>query len=301
MKKQLEIFFLILILACCWGPSFLFIKISVLDIPPLSLVFGRLLLGGSMLWLIMRAQGHKLWTYRREVLHFFVMGIFACGAPFFLISMGELYITSSLAAIINSTTPIFTALLAHACIKTDRINLNKGVGIIMGFFGILVVFLPSVLGKKEIDPFGTFLVFMAATSYAVGMVYSKKHFHEIPSIVGATGQLLAASVMLGPLAFIIEKPYLLPNPPLLAWSGMLGLAILGTATAFPIFYKIGKLAGATALSTSALLFPVIGIFLGVMVLDESVGPNAYVGSAIIFSGLAIANGLLPLKILRRQS
>lgn len=292
MKNKLQTFILIVMLACCWGPSFLFIKIAVIDIPPLTLVACRLLLGGSLLWCIMRLQGHRLWTFRKEVLHFFVMGIFACGAPFFLISLAEMQITSSLAAIINSTTPIFTSLLAHVFIPSDRINLNKSLGIILGFLGILVVFLPTALGQAQVEPLGIGLVFLASICYAIGMVYSKKNFQGVPSIVGATAQLLAASLMLWPLALIVEQPWALKTPSVPALGGVLGLSVLGTALAFPIFYRIGKIAGATALSTSALLFPVIGIFLGVFVLDEDVGTNAYLGSAMILSGLALANGLI---------
>lgn len=295
MKKQLETFILILILACCWGPSFLFIKLAIPHVPPLTLVAFRLLLGGLLLWCIMRFQGHRLWDYRKSILHFFVMGIFACGAPFFLISLAEIYIPSSMAAIINSTTPIFTALLAHVFIPTDRINANKASGIVLGFLGILLIFLPTALGQGEMSPWGISLVFLASICYAIGMVYSKIHFHGVPAIVGATGQLLAASLMLWPLALIIEKPFLLAFPPWISVFGILGLSVLGTALAFPIFYRIGHIAGATALSTSALLFPVLGIFLGVVILDETVGFNAYLGSAMILSGLALANGLIKVR------
>lgn len=246
------------------------------------------------MWIIIRAQGHKLWLYRNHIFHFFVMGIFACGAPFFLISLGEIYITSSLAAIINSTTPIFTAMLAHFFISGDRINFNKGVGIFAGVLGILVIFLPEI-GNKEVNIFGASLVFLAAISYAIGMVYSKKHFSGVPSIVCATAQLLAASALMWPIALVVEQPYLLKAPSMVAVGGICGLGILGTATAFPVFYYIGKIAGPIALSTSALLFPVIGVFLGVLILGETVTLNAYVGSAMILSGLAIANGLIKIR------
>jgi drug/metabolite transporter (DMT)-like permease len=289
--KRLHIFALIIALSLCWGPSFLFIKLAVVEIQPLTLVACRLLIGGLILWGIITVSGYKLWPYRSHIFHFFMMGIFSSGLPFFLISLTEIYITSSLAAIINSTTPIFTAILAHFFIASDKINLNKGLGIIAGFVGILIVFMPNISGDSQVDFFGASLVLLAAISYAVGMVYSKKYFHGVPAIVCATAQLLAASVMLWPLALIFENPFSLhPSPP--AIFGIMGLSILGTATAFPVFYKISKIAGATALSTSSLLFPITGVFLGSLVLNEQISTHAYIGSAVIFSGLAIANGLI---------
>jgi drug/metabolite transporter (DMT)-like permease len=216
--------------------------------------------------------------------------------PFFLITFGEIYVSSSLAAIVNSTTPICTAILAHFFVANERINWNKGLGILLGFVGIVVVFAPTLLDREPDSEFGAFLVLLAAMSYALGMVYSKKNFHGIPPMVGASAQLIAATLMLAPLALVTEQPYLLPAPSWTAIGGVCGLAVLGTATAFPLFYTVVKLAGPTALSTTTLLFPVIGIFLGVVLLDEEVGLNAYLGSAMILSGLAIANNLVRIRI-----
>src|SRR5580704_17209994 len=111
--KRLHIFALIIALSLCWGPSFLFIKLAVVEIQPLTLVACCLLIGGLILWGIITVSRYKLWPNRSHIFHFFMMGIFSSGLPFFLISLSEIYITSSLAGIINSTTPIFTAILAH--------------------------------------------------------------------------------------------------------------------------------------------------------------------------------------------
>lgn len=302
LKVKIKTLVLICILACCWGPSFLFIKLAIEEIPPLTLVACRLLLGGIMVYAFLRVKGESLWPFRAYWPHFVIMAIFACSLPFLLISFGEIYISSSLAAITNSTTPVCTIILAHFFIDSERMTPKKAVGVALGFTGVFIVFLPTLLEKDPGSSFGAFLVFLSAISYAIAMVYSKKNLQGVVPLVAAAAQLLIAALCLIPLALVIEQPYLLPMPSPKAVGAVLGLAILGTAIAFPVYYAVIRLAGASAVSTSTLLFPIIGVFLGVTVLGEQIYWNAYFGSAIILLGLLLSNNLiqLPLHFARRS-
>lgn len=283
----MKVLALIALLGACWGPSFLFIKFAVAEIPPMTLVACRLMIGGILLWLILRTSEYSLGLHRRHLKHFIVMGFVACGLPFFLITFGEVYISSSMAAIVNSTTPIWTALLAHVFIHSEAMSTKKISGIMLGVLGIVVVFLPHFTQEQLGWELGALLVLLGAISYAVAMIYSKLFFKDIPPLVGATAQVLCGAVMLLIAAFIFEQPWNLAVPSTTAIGGLLGLSCLGTALAFPIYYKIVQMAGATVLSMSTLLFPVIGVFLGVIVLGEEVGAYAYVGSAMILCSLLL--------------
>ena len=286
-KTHMKVLALITLLGACWGPSFLFIKLAVAEIPPMTLVACRLTIGGILLWIILRASGYSLGLYRRHSKHFVAMGVVACSLPFFLITFGEVYISSSMAAIVNSTTPIWTALLAHIFVHNEAMSSKKAFGIMLGVSGIVVVFWPHLVGEYFGWEFGALLVLLAAISYAVAMIYSRLFFKDIPSLVGATAQVLCGALMMTLASLMFEQPWNLAVPSATALGGLLGLSCLGTALAFPIYYKIAQMAGAIVLSMSTLLFPVIGVFLGVMVLGEEVGVYAYVGSAMILCSLLL--------------
>ncbi len=292
MNSNLRNLLLLLLLACCWGPSFLFIKLALESFGPLTLVNCRLILGAVMLYAVLKFKGMEIFSYRHRLFDFLVVAIFSCSLRFSLISMGEVYISSSLAAIINSTVPIFTAIIAHFFVANERLSVSKIAGILISFVGMLVVFLPAVLNQIVVDDIGTFLVFIASICYAIGMTYARRFLREIPFLVTATFQLIVASIIMLPFSLVIEQPYLLPMPKVSAMFGVFGLAFFGTALAFNTFYKLVQSASATYLATSTLLFPIIGIALGALVLGEHLEWNAYAGSAIIFLGLMVTNRLV---------
>lgn len=283
--------FLLLALGFCWGPSFLFIRLALNEIPPFTLVMLRLWPGFALLLIVAIFQGEKPLGYLKEWRHFLAMGLFASALPFSCISMGEQYISSSLAAIVNSTTPIFTAIGAHYLVG-ERLTWSKLFGISCGIFGILTVFLPSLLDGAATNTQGIMLVLLASLSYAAGFLYTRKFLSHIPSMICAVGQVLAAAIIITPFSLFFENALELTMPSYKALLGIAALAVLGTATAFTIYYALAKSAGATYASTSTLLFPAIAVLLGIVVLDETLSVNVIIGCLLIFVGLAIANGII---------
>lgn len=300
MTPKIRNLLLLILLACCWGPSFFFIKLGLTSFGPLTLVNGRLIIGAIILFTLLKLQGMRLADYKHRAFDFFLMAIFSSSLPFSLISMGEQYISSSLAAIVNSTVPLFTVILAHFFIADEKFTATKILGILLSFCGVLLVFLPAALNQVVDDDIGIFLVFLAAISYAIGMTYSRRYLKEIPFLVSATFQLIIGSIILLPFTLVMEQPSFQIMPSTSALIGLFGLAIFGTALAFNTYFKLVQCAGAGYLSTSTLLFPVIGIALGALALDERLEWNAYVGSAIILTGLMVANRLVdPYRVLRK--
>lgn len=290
-KNSVRNFILLISLGCCWGPSFLFIRLAITEVPPLTLVALRLIPAALLLWLIVFASGEKPQKYISCWRHFLVMGFLACVFPFACISAGEQYISSSLAAIINSTTPLFTAIGAHFFIG-ERLTWSKILGILCGFLGILAVFVPALLSQHDNNEWGAFLVLFASISYAAALIYNRTFLAHVPSMLGAASQVLAAALIISPAALIFDRPWELAMPSFQAIMGICGLALFGTAIAFAIYYKLNKTAGPTYTSTSTLLFPAIAVLLGVLVLDEKLTWNILLGCLIIFTGLAIANGFI---------
>jgi drug/metabolite transporter (DMT)-like permease len=291
----------LLFLAALWGPSFLFIKVAVADIPPLTLVVGRVGLASLVLYLILRLGGRNLPKFGFIWKHFAVVGFFSNALPFVLFSWGEQYIDSALAAILNGTTPLFTIVLAHFFIADDRLTPVKVMGTLLGFAGLVLLIAPSLFGSVQATTWGLIAVAIAAASYGVGIVYTRKNLRGLPPLVGPTTQLTMATIYLLPLSIFIEQPYRLPFPSWPALGSLLALSILGTALAFVVYYRVIEKTSATYVSMVTYLVPVFGVILGVLVLNERLDWNAYAGCALILMGVMIVNGVLKVASWQRPT
>ncbi len=280
----------LLLLALLWGPSFFFIKLAVSEISPLTLVLGRVGIAAGLLYLLLRLRGQRLPKFGPIWKHFAVIGFFSNALPFTLFNWSELYISSALASILNGTTPLFTLVLAHFFVADDRVTPLKAVGALMGFGGLVVLIAPSLFGGVHATTLGLIAATSAAASYGIALVYTRKYLRGLPPLVGPTAQLLVATVYIAPLAFIIDQPWTGPIPSWQAVGSLLFLAVLGTGVAFVFYYRLIERASATFVSMVTYLVPVVGLALGVFILNEQPGWNAYAGGALILLGVMIVNG-----------
>ena len=288
---KLKNFLWILLLAATWGPSFLFIKVAVQDIPPFTLVMTRVGLASLTLYLIVRSQGRRLPPLGRVWLHFAFMGLFANALPCGLCSWGELHVDSAMASILNGTTPLFTVVLAHFLVADDRMTPLKLVGTLLGFAGLIALVAPSLLGGVQVETLGLLGMAVAAICYAITIIYSRKHLRGLPPLVAPTAQLMMAAIFLLPVSLVVERPYTLSFPSLPALASLLSLSLLGPALAFAIYYHVLEKVNATDLSMVTYLIPIFGIALGVIVLGERLTWNVYLGFALILLGVMIVNGV----------
>ncbi len=286
--------FLLFLLATLWGPSFLFIKVAVAEIPPLTMVTIRVGLAALLLYLFLRLRGGRLPDLGRLWLHFAALGLLAHAIPFTLISWGEIYVDSAVAAILNGTTPLFTMLIAHHAIADERMSWSKFAGMLLGFQGLLFLVWPAIASGFQASTGGILAVTLASCSYGMAMVYARRYLRTLPSLVAPTAQLLVATIYMIPLALYFERPFSLSWPSLQAVGSLVALAVIGTAMAFVVYYKIIEVAGATYLSMVTYILPVFGVLLGVLILNEQLTWNAYVGCGLILSGVMVVNGRLPL-------
>lgn len=290
-KGLLDIF----ALAAFFGPSFLFNKIAVQHIEPITLVALRVGLGGFLLWLVLK---YKKIPLPRSLAHWkqgFILGFFLNGLPFVLFCYSLQLIPSSLSALINGLTPIVIVILAHYLLPDERLNWNRTLGTVLGLSGFAVLFLPTLL-KAQIEwsiP-GILLSFIGSCCYAIGAIYARKKMQSHIPLTMPTIQLLSALFYLVPLSLIFEKsPLSLVNVPLSAWGCVLGLAISCSMLAFIMYHRIVTKYGATAIAMATYLLPVIGTLLGVTFLHEKMTLNFVLAALFILCGVGVVNGIIP--------
>jgi len=286
---------LLVFLSILWGGSFFFAKIAVDELPPLTLALGRVGIAAALLAVLAGRAG--LISLARAWPAFAVLGLLNNVIPFTLIFWGQTHIPSGLASIFNATTPIFTALIAHFATRDEKLDAAKLVGVTTGFVGVMAMLGPEVLGDIGGGLWAQLACLVAAVSYAVAGIWGRRLAH-LPAVTVAAGQLIAASVTLAPLAMLVDRPWRLAMPSPAALAALLALAVLSTALAYVIYFRILARAGATNLLLVTFLIPVSAILLGTAVLGERLAPHHFAGMAIIAVGLAAIDGR-PARIVAR--
>lgn len=287
---------LLFLLSILWGGAFYFYK--VLDdagLPPLSIVLGRVGIAALALIPIVRMRGLGFPARARDWFPFFVMGLGNNAVPFLLISSGETQISSGLASILNATTPIFTAIVAHFATKDERFSAGRVVGIVLGFAGIVVLVGPDAVRGLNVTSLAQLGCLGASISYALTVVYSKR-FRGTSPLVVSTGQLIATTVLLLPFELLVDKPWTLAPLAPGTWLALLAMALLATSAAYIVYFTLVASAGAVNASAVTLLIPVIALILGGLFLHEQLTPFMLAGMALIFSGLIVLDG----RLLRRH-
>jgi drug/metabolite transporter (DMT)-like permease len=283
---------MLLVLAALWGGSFFFFKVLVAELPPFTVVLGRVGLAAVILnlWLGLGRDfmpaSPRLWA------SFIVMGVLNNVVPFSLIVFGETRISSGLASILNATTPMFTVLAAHMLTANEKLTRAKFAGVMVGLAGVVVLVGPSALaGIGRDNAIGEVACLGAAFVYAYAGIYGRR-FKGISPIKVATGQVTGSTLVLIPIVAIVDRPWTLPAPGAAAWGALIGIALLCTVVAYILYFCILAAAGATNLLLATFLIPISAILLGSLVLGEPLLVREFVGMALIGAGLAFIDGRL---------
>jgi drug/metabolite transporter (DMT)-like permease len=277
---------LLLMLGMLWGSSYLFIKVTVAEVPPLTLVAGRLSLSAVMLWLLLRVLGRSMPRSRSLWGTYAVMGFFSGTLPYVLISWGEQYIPSSLAALLQATMPIFTVILAYFLANDERMTWRRALGVAIGFAGVGILMLPDLRQGLQANLLGQLAVVASSLSYAWAAIFARKRLHGQSPLASTTGQVTAGALFTLPLSLLIDQPFHL-SPSLPAVAGWLGLIILGTVVAYIIYYELLERTSATFVSTVTYIIPINGFILGWLVLSEPLTSSLLGSSALILLGVLL--------------
>lgn len=282
---------LLIALSVIWGGSFFFAKIAVQELPPFTVVLGRVGIGAIALNLFLLVTGEALprnWRLWRD---FAIMGVLNNLIPFSLIFWGQQHIASGLASILNATTPLFTLILAQILTADDRITPLRLGGIVLGFLGVGVMIGADALAGFSLNLGSELAILGAALSYGFAGIFGRR-FRGMAPLLPATGQVTCSALILVPVVGLIDRPWTLAMPGAVTWTAILALALICTALAYAIFFRILRSAGPTNLSLVTFLIPVSALLLGILILGEDLAMRHFAGMALIFAGLAVIDGRL---------
>jgi drug/metabolite transporter (DMT)-like permease len=284
---------LLLTLAAVWGASYFFIKVAVDDIEPTTMMAARLLVASLLLLPFLLAHtgvARGLRELRRTARPGLVLGLVNAAIPFTLIAWGEKHIDSGVAAIANATVPLFVVLLAIRFRPSERAGGLRLVGILVGLVGVVVL----AGGQPDVGWWavaGTLAVVVASLSYAAGGLYGQLRVEETAGPVLATASMLGGALILLPFG-LAQLPDEVPDAKALA--SVAALAVLGTAFAQLVLYRMLRLHGASRVSLVTYLMPPTALLYGALLLGEPLTAGVLGGLALILAGVALGSGVLRL-------
>jgi len=280
---------LLLSLAAIWGASYLFIKVAVRDLEPSVLMCARALIAAALLlpyitWKLGgRAAAEQLRGAWREVI---VLGAINAAIPFTLVAWGETHIDSSVAGIAQATVPLFSVLVGLWLLPHEPISTERWAGIALGIVGVgVLVGLDPTGGWWAVA--GTLAVVLSSLSYASAGIYGQLRVATVPGPVLAAGSMLVGGVLLLPFALVQLPPQ---APGWKATASLLALAVLGTAFAQLVLFRLLATAGARRTSLVTFLMPVFALAYGATLLGEPITTAAVLGLVLILGGVALGSG-----------
>jgi drug/metabolite transporter (DMT)-like permease len=276
-----------LLLSAVWGASFILIQLAGDDLPAVWVAVGRLVFGSAFLWIVLRLGRYKL-PPRSQLLALVIVAVFNNAIPFCFFPLGERTVPSSIAAILNATTPIW-ALLLGLVAGGARATRLTGIGVALGFLGVLGVVFGHAAGASGTPAggylLGVVLIAAASFSYATGAVLAKSWLQGVEPVVIATFQLTLAGLALLPLAIFG------PHPTALHWksvAAVIVLGVLGSGLAYLLFFRLLAKISSTRTVAVTYLLPIWGLFWG-FVAGEAIHWTALVGVVVVLAGLILLN------------
>jgi drug/metabolite transporter (DMT)-like permease len=284
---------ILLALALIWGVAFIFIKVAVTHVDPLTYVWLRLSIAAVALWLLLRWRGERLKLPLAVWGAILVLALFNNMIPFVLFGWGQQHIASGLAAILNAATPIWGVIVAHLWTRDERVTTAKLLGVLVGFGGVATMIGPDLLFNGNGTVLAQLACLTAALCYALAGVWARRFKAlNVPPIKVAAGQLIIGAVAMAPIALIIDQPWLRPLPPPEAWGAIYALALFCTALGYVLYFKLIETAGATNALLVTLLVPPTAILMGGLIFGERLTSGQFAGFGIIALGLALIDGRL---------
>jgi len=279
---------LLFILGLMWGTSYAFIKLGVETLPTFTLIAARLAIGFALLATVVFLARESLPRNPRVYVHLAVMAAINIVIPFTLITHAEKSVDSAIAAILNGSVPLIVIVLAALVFHDEPITLNRAIGVVVGYVGVIILVLPGLTAASSSAVDGELALVGSTIAYAIGAVYSRRNIRGLRPMIPAMVQVGFALVMVTLLAVAFE------NPLGVAWNtdaiiAVLWLGVLGSGVAYLINFRLLSRVGATATSQLAYLLPVVGIVTGALMFGETVDTQVAIGTILILGGIALVN------------
>ena len=277
-----------IVLGLIWSSSFLWIKIGVQEIGPMALTAFRMLFGALTAVLIGIYQGVQWPRDAKTWRDFAILGPASLAIPIFFISWGEQTIDSAVASILNATVPLFTIFIAHFFLYDDKMTAQKILGLLIGFAGVVVLMSEDITSGAQTSILGQGAVILASLFYAGSAVFARRVTRHIDGTVRGALPLVTSAVFMWALGPLAERPFEFPSLPL-TWTAILWLGILGSGLAVIMLYYLIHEIGPTRTSMVTYLFPVGGVILGVVFLNEHLSWQLVAGTVLIILSLVVVN------------
>ena len=275
------------LLALLWGSSYLFIKVSVETIAPLTLIAVRVTLASVFLLCVMRYTGAVLPRDRRSWRQLLVQSVLNSIGAWTLLAWGQQFVDSGLASVLNSTAPIFILLATWLITRHERLGWMKAVGACLGLAGVVLIVGPEVLRGLGQQVLAQLAILLGAVFYAGAAIYGKRLSH-LPPVVSAAGTMLWAAFWLIPASLIVERPWQL-SPSFESIAAAIVLGVFCTGVALLLYFRLLRTLGSLGVASQAYLRAGVGVALGVFVLGESISAVTGMGLLAAMLGVAAIN------------
>ena len=283
----------LLALGATWGASFLFIKVIVDETSALEVTEGRIFFGALAVGVVLAIRRTPLRWQPSLWAKVTVWSLAGIVVPFILIAWAEEHIASGTASVLNSTMPLFTALFAAAFLLEEQLTPIRLAGLAVGFVGVIVLTGGDIYDFRDSSVLSQLAVVAAAACYGGAAVYARSLLRREDPVVLTGGQLMIGTVLVLPLMLAVRgtPDYSLSVE---AWLSLLALGVLGTGIAIIVYLWLVDNVGSVRSSLVTYIIPIVGLFLGWAVLDESIGVSTILGSALIIAGVAgVVRGQAP--------
>jgi len=281
--KTIDLLLLIL-LGLIWGSAFFNIKIATFSYEPFTLALVRVFFASIPLLILCKYKKIKIEAFTSNWKPYALVGLCNITIPFILIAIGTNKINSYLAAMLMSTTPLSGSLLAHYFTKDEKITFLKSIGILVGFFGIAILFFDKLI-INESNYIFVFITILGSTFYSIGGILTLKLKNKGNENV-TTSTTLWSIIFLLPLSIIFESPWN-SNPTLESTLSLLYLGVVATGLAWLIRFRILTINGLIFQTQVAYLIPIFGVFFGYLLMDEIITWRVLISLVIIIFGIFI--------------
>ncbi len=277
----------LIVLGGVWGASFLFIKVAVEEIAPAEVAGGRLFFGAVAVVLVMVFQRRPVPHSPSLIAKVALMGLLSNVVPFTLIAWAEVHIDSGIASVLNSTMPLFTALVAAAVLAEERFTAGRLAGLAVGFLGVVALAGGDILRITDNDVLGQLAVVGASACYGAGAVYARTLLRSEDPLGLSALQLILAALLAVLLSLAMEGP---PDYSMSVkgWLSLITLGVVGSGFAYVAYLWLIDNMGSVRASLVTYIIPAVGLLLGWSVLDEEIGLSTILGAALIVLGIATA-------------
>jgi drug/metabolite transporter (DMT)-like permease len=278
---------LLVLLGVLLGIPYALTKISQTTIPPLTGVALRLLIAAIVLWIFVLTSRTKLSTLKDYIPRLFVQGCISCAIPYTLIAYGQTSVNSALAAILNSTTPLFVCLTSLLWTQSEPLKSSRMVGVSAGLAGVVMIAGANSLAGLGKDAFGQAAIILATVSSAVAAIQGRR-FNDVPPELAAAGTLTCGALVLVPLCFVVDAP-LHFTPSAGSIVALLVNAIFATALRSVIYFRLLRTIGSVGTTSVSYLKPAIAVLIGFTLMGEALTWTAMLGLLAILVGVAVIN------------